>query len=206
MRRRLVKIVTGLSFVLGAVTVALWILSDLMPFQWEWTATHGPEDSAWSRGQLCVGQGRIGYIAWIPQAKAGLRYLKARHRFHRMTINEFSYEHTFRFNPWTTGQLSVPAPVNAEDLWWRGIQYSQFTIDHITMRQVWLPFWLIAASLFMLPLLRTTLWLRQWVRASHCRRQGRCTSCGYDLIGNTSGTCPECGIKIQSASGRIASA
>ncbi len=31
--------------------------------------------------------------------------------------------------------------------------------------------------------------LRRWRR----RRQGRCVPCGYDLTGNTSGTCPECG-------------
>lgn len=28
------------------------------------------------------------------------------------------------------------------------------------------------------------------------RRMGMCLSCGYDLTGNESGTCPECGIEI----------
>lgn len=28
------------------------------------------------------------------------------------------------------------------------------------------------------------------------RKSGLCESCGYDLTGNTSGTCPECGAKI----------
>ncbi len=31
--------------------------------------------------------------------------------------------------------------------------------------------------------------LRRWRR----RRRGCCTKCGYDLTGNTSGRCPECG-------------
>ncbi len=30
---------------------------------------------------------------------------------------------------------------------------------------------------------------RRWRR----RREGRCLACGYDLTGNTSGVCPECG-------------
>ena len=28
------------------------------------------------------------------------------------------------------------------------------------------------------------------------RRHGRCEACGYDLTGNVSGVCPECGTKI----------
>jgi hypothetical protein len=28
------------------------------------------------------------------------------------------------------------------------------------------------------------------------RREGRCLSCGYDLTGNVSGVCPECGTAI----------
>ena len=33
--------------------------------------------------------------------------------------------------------------------------------------------------------------LRRWRR----RRRGRCVTCGYDLTGNVSGVCPECGEK-----------
>ncbi len=28
-------------------------------------------------------------------------------------------------------------------------------------------------------------------------RQGECQQCGYNLTGNTSGTCPECGTKVE---------
>lgn len=27
--------------------------------------------------------------------------------------------------------------------------------------------------------------------------EGKCTTCGYDLTGNVSGTCPECGTKLK---------
>ena len=35
-----------------------------------------------------------------------------------------------------------------------------------------------------------TLWL--WLRRRH-HKEGHCRSCGYDLTGNLSGRCPECG-------------
>ena len=36
-------------------------------------------------------------------------------------------------------------------------------------------------------------WERPGVVAEVRRRRGQCVRCGYDLTGNTSGTCPECG-------------
>jgi hypothetical protein len=33
----------------------------------------------------------------------------------------------------------------------------------------------------------------RWVRPYRRRRAGKCVACGYSLIGNTSGRCPECG-------------
>jgi len=41
---------------------------------------------------------------------------------------------------------------------------------------------------------RTGKWL---ARREALRSQGRCPSCAYDLSGNVSGTCPECGTAIQ---------
>ena len=35
-----------------------------------------------------------------------------------------------------------------------------------------------------------------WGRSAVRRRRGRCGPCGYDLSGNTSGLCPECGAGI----------
>lgn len=55
-----------------------------------------------------------------------------------------------------------------------------------------LPIWLpLFASLFTAILLRTR---------RDRRRPGHCTSCGYDLTGNVSGVCPECGTPLTAAS------
>jgi hypothetical protein len=53
---------------------------------------------------------------------------------------------------------------------------------------------LLIISLPMIP-----IWLpsaMRWEKRERRRRQGLCTKCGYDLTGNVSGTCPECGGKI----------
>jgi hypothetical protein len=38
-----------------------------------------------------------------------------------------------------------------------------------------------------------TFWF--WLRG-RCKKPGHCQRCGYDLTGNTSGVCPECGAQI----------
>ena len=35
-----------------------------------------------------------------------------------------------------------------------------------------------------------------WLRLSHAKQPGRCQECDYDLTGNVSGTCPECGTAV----------
>lgn len=60
----------------------------------------------------------------------------------------------------------------------------------ITQYFVKLPFWLLAAAFFVLPF----HWLvsRHWQSLSI----GRCDVCGYNLKGNVSGVCPECGTPV----------
>jgi len=55
-----------------------------------------------------------------------------------------------------------------------------------------IPFWL-PTTLLTLPMI--ILWRRDR------RRPGVCTECGYDLTGNVSGKCPECGQVIGPGSG-----
>ena len=54
----------------------------------------------------------------------------------------------------------------------------------------WLPFLLLAAYPT-IAFIRGPL--RRWPRS----RKGRCLKCGYDLTGNVSGTCPECGTEVK---------
>lgn len=52
----------------------------------------------------------------------------------------------------------------------------------------------LLTPLLLLGLPTALLWWRQ-----HRARPGHCRSCGYDLTGNTSGQCPECGLPASSS-------
>jgi hypothetical protein len=60
-------------------------------------------------------------------------------------------------------------------------------------RRVWIPYWLVVAMTGPLPACRTVAHHRRARRA----RLSLCPACGYDLRGNESGTCPECGTAVK---------
>jgi hypothetical protein len=62
------------------------------------------------------------------------------------------------------------------------------------------PLWFIAVLTGVFPGLRALNWLRSPRRA----RPGFCAKCGYNLTGNTSGVCPECGTPVPQKSKAIA--
>lgn len=54
------------------------------------------------------------------------------------------------------------------------------------------PFWFLVLVLLLWPF---CAYLVIHVHIKKTRKQGKCPFCSYDLTGNTSGTCPECGIQ-----------
>ena len=74
---------------------------------------------------------------------------------------------------------------------WRGIG----VIGNTRRFQVFAPFWQVASGTAILP----SIWfLSRFKRA----RKGYCPTCFYDLTGNASGICPECGTPVPQAMGR----
>jgi hypothetical protein len=55
-----------------------------------------------------------------------------------------------------------------------------------------IPHWSIALMFVVLP----AAWLLQWAKARRLPKAGQCRTCRYDLTGNISGVCPECGTPI----------
>jgi hypothetical protein len=55
---------------------------------------------------------------------------------------------------------------------------------------LWLPFLLLLVPTVLL-----------WQRDRRTRRPGHCRRCDYDLTGNTTGRCPECGLEIAKPNG-----
>ena len=121
MRRRLFAIISGVSLLLCIVTICLGVRTLNKPFELEWVSTKGLEDPAWKHGELRVGLGRVGYVAFWPEPKCTQRYFKPSHRFLALTPARFS-TYTYQYDPWSTGSLSRPLPLNERNYWWRGIQ------------------------------------------------------------------------------------
>ena len=77
---------------------------------------------------------------------------------------------------------------------WRGIRFDSPQVGLAKQQQpgiygFFVPYWLLLL-LTAIP----TAWL--WHRDRGWKRPGCCLRCGYDLTGNTSGVCPECGDKV----------
>ncbi len=57
-----------------------------------------------------------------------------------------------------------------------------------------MPWWFWALAL-LLALVAARWWYLSWA-VRHRPRMGCCGKCGYDLTGNVSGRCPECGTEV----------
>ena len=114
------------------------------------------------------------------------------------------FKSTPTLNVWQTGTASwiTTTPVVYRTFSFAGLAV-EFVPDRFTgsgnrigvnmTLPLWMPLLLFGMPLGML-LARGPL--RRWSR----RRRGLCLTCGYNLEGNTSGTCPECGGKIDGKS------
>ncbi len=82
------------------------------------------------------------------------------------------------------GDLLRPTPRQ-----WAGISWSPNRVD--------LPRWTSLLALILLGTYPITTYARGPLRRYNRRRNGCCIDCGYDLTGNESGVCPECGTKVE---------
>ena len=68
------------------------------------------------------------------------------------------------------------------------------SIVYFRLMKAWAPAWIVAPAFATYP---TIAFIRGPVRRWRRRRRGECVACGYDLTGNVSGVCPECGAPVQ---------
>jgi len=71
---------------------------------------------------------------------------------------------------------------NGWAMWWRPVWFLRQTASYLVVLPLWIPFLLIAAPTALL------WWMDRRRIPPHC-----CQECGYNLTGNVSGVCPECG-------------
>lgn len=68
--------------------------------------------------------------------------------------------------------------------------------EEYVVQELTIPFWLVTALLAAYPIIAFTRAVRYHRADRRARTSGLCTNCMYDLTGNVSGRCPECGTSV----------
>jgi hypothetical protein len=181
--RWLLNTLTALSLLLCAATVVLWIWGNSGRGIWAERAEAGPS----GRAALVGSQG--GFLVIITDGGWPFRG-RWTGSWNLATFSVagpsstrsvgWGYEHGTMF-----GTLSRPGTGGPP------VHFAPRSMRFLSVHWVWL-----TALTSVLPLLCVPRLLRRAV-ANRRRRAGLCVACSYDLTGNVSGVCPECGTKVE---------
>lgn len=177
-RRRAIHVCTIASLLVGIGSIALWHRSYACCD--EWAVNHGRTyDVGTRRGRLVFSaQTSVRMVqsgpggAWVDPPSAGL-----------------APEWRFRHHVWATEDWFEPG-VLGFDVSSGDVEFgtSLWQIHHEGTSVV-VPLWFVTACALVLP----ARWGWRRFRRRDERAPGACVRCGYDLTGNVSGVCPECG-------------
>ena len=183
MRRRLLPAFTILSLAGFGATAAMWIDSHDAIVQWGYSiwSQRGSGEHL-NRVAFLGKRGRVA-ICWTT---AEFRGTGLRNTFHRLSPPGFHRTKT------ELAPLRGLANVDIRD-WWRlhdqRIRDSDLEMD---ASEAMAPAWLVMA----VTLIPSVAWLSVVARARRRKARHLCAACGYNLTGNTSGVCPECGLVL----------
>lgn len=185
MSRRLYRTLSAISLLLCVVSVTAWIRSywacevllvttHATPYLHEYSSARGGKEVSYGvvESYLKIGRG----VAEVRTEQSHLSHIDV------PTIA-------------VTRELMEPSDLR-DDLYpgaqsvGLGFGYSY---NYAILQSIYIaPIWSFALLTALLPAIRLICNIRQRRRA----RSGRCAQCAYDLTGNTSGVCPECGTPI----------
>lgn len=180
MRRRLFNLAALVSLVLFAATVVVWVSSRKAYCGVSIVDASKPRDARWIEGVSY--RGKFGLVS--------LRY-----RAGMTEIESFASEGRHLRARWRDEPPVVASGVveNAEagrvDWEFAGLSYAHESTGYWC---VLVPAWFGVACSAVLP----ASWLANGSRIRRQRRRNRCATCSYDLTGNVSGVCSECGTAV----------
>jgi len=88
-------------------------------------------------------------------------------------------------------------PYDLKHLYSSNVYWLPASYRYTTETLVRLPGWIVFAALAIWPVIAIARLVRNRRRNRRLRLRGRCVRCGYDLTGNVSGFCTECGTPIE---------
>jgi hypothetical protein len=179
MRHRVVTAASVLSLLLFAVLLAAWVGS--------WVDGVAVADGKLVAFRIATGDPDGSFVAlqhdWAHRSNAGVWrvFRRGAKMWHGWAGFGFGGGKAF----YTVEQPGLRSGNNQSLLYSENFQ--------ITFQLVSIPLWALLPLLAVLPAWRA----RSWRLERHRRRFGLCAACGYDLKGNASGVCPECGTCIR---------
>jgi len=183
MTRRLLDILGALSLLLVMAIVVLWVRSYLVGDIVEFGVVGG---------NCHIVQSIFGRLHLLSRLDGGYTVTGVQHTADRLVPQ----------TQWQGGMSGYPPRVN----WCCGFVCQTYSKQHMSgnvgdrppvthHRLIVVPYWLPAA-LFAIP---PAVWLialrRRW-RRRYRLAHGLCLTCGYNLTGNVTGRCPECGAPV----------
>lgn len=163
------------AFLFGLFSIAIFVVASLSlfrPMQWDYAT-----------------KGGVRLLIRIFEGKAIIALLEPKTREGKTLIGLLPPEalipvhgNGFRLT-WRGQAIRVPGRV--------GLPVSA-CLESLVVFPLWVPFVLFAIYPSV-ALITGPFQCYEW------RRRGRCIQCGYSLIGNTSGRCPECGTPLESS-------
>ena len=208
-RRHCFSLTSLLSLLLLVATVVLWVQTRSKPYVVRWTSTrwlgaqnldHASVYIQCGEGHLTVASGRYhdtfsftglppsqrdrfltDYSRALPEGRSW-RWFQA----NQPSVFSSHERSEAQINSHGFFLCAKSGPYNLQ--WAKGIGMSGTRLQLDFMIPVW--------SLVVLVLVLPVLIFSRWAKARYRSKRSTCLACGYNLTGNTSGVCPECGTTI----------
>lgn len=203
MRRRLFTILSALSLVLCAATVVLGLRGHFLGAELV-TISRGTVRAGVARAEVLTLASRRGmflvdrevseqrFADMMPLGSLPASHVRRRQRaWEERRVRPWTFQHEPGRLPGHARMASRPPPRVPFEF--RASRGSESPGQRFTQFRA--PFWALVLVTGICP----GVWLARRVRAAVARRRqaaGVCAHCRFDLTGNTSGTCPECGTPV----------
>jgi hypothetical protein len=167
------------SLVLCLATAGLWVRSKIVR-DYAFTWLPWPSDVAGARYlkfDVDSGGGQV-QLSWKVWSAADRDVLRQRNnlaaaRFYHRAFDQVPREY----------ERQSPPTV------WNAIGFGHYS--GVTHSSIWFPYWAAMLATGLGP----GVWVVKRVRRRR-PKEGHCVKCGYSLMGNVSGVCPECGARV----------
>ena len=213
MRRRLLNLLTALSVLLCLTVAALWLRSRFFANDWLGFTVGGRMFECWTSPEGFVVR-TVGH--WPVDLPATWRSVQPHEKFVGFVLTNRSPGYGPNdWAPYDLGSVECGTacvqyePDGTRPAWdaLRDRPFDRYVLSGemrtyignirrsppLPVLGIRLQLWLLGALALVLPAGHLAFAAgRRWRRRRHAAR-GLCPACGYDLTGNTSGVCPECG-------------